>query len=90
MFERILLAVDGSDHAMHAAKVAADLARCMKSELRIVVAYDPIPIYLGEPNLQFAIDSRLDDAQVILKKAVTIAGDMACQPYRDSGRTSLC
>ena len=77
MFERILLAVDGSDHAMHAAKVAADLARCMKSELRIVVAYDPIPIYLGEPNLQFAIDSRLDDAQVILKKAVTIAGDMA-------------
>ncbi len=39
MFERILLAVDGSEHALHAARVAAELARAMKSErLRIVVA----------------------------------------------------
>ena len=77
MFEHILLAVDGSDHAMRAAKVAADLARCMKSELRIVVAFDPIPPYLGEPNLQGAINARLDDAQAILKNAAAIAGDMA-------------
>jgi nucleotide-binding universal stress UspA family protein len=73
MFERILLAVDGSDHAAHAAKVAAELAQCMKStELRIVVVYDPIPPYLGEPNLQAAIDARLDDAQDVLQKAVAV------------------
>ena len=76
MFERILLAVDGSDHAVRAAKVAADLARCMKSELRIVVAYDPIPPYLGEPNLQVAIDARLGEAQAILQKAVALVGDI--------------
>ncbi len=76
MFKRILLAVDGSDHALRAAKVAADLARSMKSELRVVIAYEPIPWYLGEPNLQDAINARLKDAQNILQKAVAAAGDM--------------
>jgi len=76
MFKRILLAVDGSDHALRAAKVAADLARSMKSELRVVIAYEPIPWYLGEPNLQDAINARLKDAQNILQKAVASVGDV--------------
>ncbi|NWG34905.1 MAG: universal stress protein [Chloroflexi bacterium] len=76
MFERILLAVDGSDHAVHAAKVAAALARCMKAELRILVVYAPIPPYLGEPNLQQAINARLDESQAILQKAVEAVGDI--------------
>ena len=76
MFERILLAVDGSDHAAHAAKIAAELGQCVESaELRIVVVYAPIPPYLGEPNLQVAIDTRLNEAQEILQKAVEIIGE---------------
>ncbi len=75
MFERILLTVDGSEHAMRAAKVAADLARCMKAELRILVVYAPIPPYLGEPNLQQAINARLNEAQAILQKAVETVGE---------------
>ena len=71
MFKRILLAVDGSEHAARAAKVAAELAQCIKaSELRILVAYDPIPPYLGEPNLQAVISARLKDAQGVLQDAV--------------------
>lgn len=70
MFDKLLLAVDGSDHALNAARMAADLARTMKStELRIVVAYESIPPYLGEPNLQYAIDARVKDAQSVLDKA---------------------
>jgi len=77
MFKHILLAVDGSDHAMRAAKVASEMAHCVEAvELRVVVAYDPIPPYLGEPNLQGAINARLDDAQSILQKAVTAVGDV--------------
>jgi len=71
MFERILLAVDGSKHAERATKVAAEMGKCVKdAELRVVVVYDPIPLYLGEPNLQLAIDNRLNQAQSILQKAM--------------------
>ena len=84
MFQRILLAVDGSDHAMRAAKVASEMAHCVNSvELRIVVAYEPIPPYLGEPNLQTAIDARLDDAQAVLQKAVKAVGDIPAEIHTE-------
>lgn len=76
MFKRILLAVDGSEHALRATEIAADLARSMKSELRIIVVYDPIPSYLGEPYLQHAINARLTEAQEILDKAVETVGEL--------------
>ena len=84
MFERILLAVDGSEHGYNAARMAADLARAMKSErLRILVVYAGIPPYLGEPNLQQAINARLNDAQEILKKAVEIVGDVPAEVHTE-------
>ncbi len=77
MFDKILLAVDGSDHALHAARVAAEMARGMKpKEFRIVVSYDSIPVYLGEPNMQFAIDNRKKDAEEILDKALKEVGSI--------------
>jgi nucleotide-binding universal stress UspA family protein len=75
MYNHILLGVDGSENALHAAKTAGDLARNMKSEnLRIVVAFEPVPPYLGEPNLQAAISARLKQAEEILEKALEIVG----------------
>ena len=80
MFEKVLLAVDGSEHALHAARTAADLARAMNSkDLRIVVSYDFIPPYLGEPNLQYAIDARVEEAKAILQKAIEAVGDVPCE-----------
>ena len=84
MFEKVLLAVDGSDHALHAARLAADLARSMKSkEFRIVVAYDSIPPYLGEPNMQYAIAARMKEAQSILQAAVEAVGDVPAEIYTE-------
>lgn len=84
MFERILLAVDGSEHSYHAARVAADLARAMKSEiLRIIVSYDRIPAYLGEPNLQHVIDARVSEAQAIVDKAVEAVGDIPAEIHTE-------
>ena len=75
MFENILLAVDGSEHSIHAAKEAGDLARAMNSDiLRIVVAFDSIPPYLGEPNLQQVINARIKEANAILEKAQDAVG----------------
>jgi nucleotide-binding universal stress UspA family protein len=80
MFERILLAVDGSDHALHATRKAAELARLMKPvEFRIVVAYDPIPLYLGEPNMQVVITNRKGEAEEILAAAVKEVGEVPCE-----------
>jgi nucleotide-binding universal stress UspA family protein len=75
MFEQILLAVDGSEHSLRSAKEAGDLARAMKSDiLRIVVAFDTIPPYLGEPNMQHAINARMKEANAILQKAQDAVG----------------
>jgi len=77
MFEKVLLAVDGSKHALHAAKVAGDLARTMNTEkLRIVVAFAHIPSYLGEPNMQAAIDARMAEADEILQSALRVVGQI--------------
>ena len=84
MFENILLAVDGSEHALHAARMAGGLASAMNSQiLRVVVAYEPIPSYLGEPYLQRAIDARLNEAQQILQKAVETLGSVSADIHTE-------
>lgn len=75
MFENILLAVDGSDHSLNAARTASGLANAMNSKtLRILVAYEPIPPYLGEPNMQDAINARISETEEIIQRAVQAAG----------------
>ena len=77
MFNHILLGVDGSEHALNAAKTAGDLARSMRTEvLRVVVAFDAVPPYLGEPNLQIAITARMKEAETILQMAVQAVGEI--------------
>ena len=84
MFEKVLLAVDGSEHALHAARTAADLVRTMKStEIRIVVVFDSIPPYLGEPNLQQAINARMESARVVMDKAIEVVGDIPCEIHTE-------
>ena len=84
MFEKILLAVDGSEHGLHAARMAADLARTMNAkELRIVVAYEPVPIYIGDPYIQYAIDARLKDSQNVLQKTVEAVGKISGEVHTE-------
>jgi nucleotide-binding universal stress UspA family protein len=41
----------------------------MEADIWVVVAEDPLPSYLGKPNVQAAIDSRLDEAEAHMKDA---------------------
>ena len=80
MFKNILLAVDGSEHALDAARVAASLANAMKSDtVWVLAAYDAVPSYLGEPNMQHVINARLHESKEILEKAVQAMGEVAAQ-----------
>ena len=84
MFEKILLAVDGSDHALHAAKLAGDLARQMNTKrVRIVIAFDPVPFYLGEPDLQIVINARLKESQKILQDARESVGEISGEVHTE-------
>ncbi|MFN8388090.1 MAG: universal stress protein [Anaerolineales bacterium] len=77
MFNNILLAVDGSEHALNAARMAAQLARSMDSaELRIAVVYDSIPPLLGDPDFQIVLNARLDETEKILQSAVKAVGEV--------------
>ena len=77
MFENILVAVDGSEHASKAARMAGDLARQMQSNLRVVIAFDPVPTYLGEPNLQRALDERFASARQVLDETLPQIGEIS-------------
>ena len=84
MFEKILLAVDGSEHAARAAKVAGDLVRSVKAkELRIVIAYEPVPAYLGEPNLQNTINARMNESQDVLREAENMVGQIPAEIHSE-------
>lgn len=73
MFERILVAVDGSEQALQAAKLAGDLARALNSaELRIVFAYDGTPHYVG--HFQQILEARLCEANASLNDARAAVG----------------
>lgn len=84
MFANILLAVDGSEHALKAARLAGDLARNLKTAtMRIVVVYSNIPSYLGEPNMQAVIDTRLQEANEILNAALKELGKIPAEIHTE-------
>lgn len=83
MFKTILVAVDGSEHGLRAARVAGDVARCMQGELWVVVAYDPLPASLGQPFLQQAINERIEASEEVLSKAEGAIGEVPCGVKRE-------
>lgn len=55
-FKRILNPVDGSDHSIHSAKYAVELATLMHADIVLLHCHDRFPIVLAEPYFQEAVD----------------------------------
>jgi nucleotide-binding universal stress UspA family protein len=79
MFKNILLGVDGSDHSLRAASLAGELARLMKSDLCVVVCYEAVPDYLGDPYMEQAMANRMVKAQETLQPALEAIGEIPGQ-----------
>jgi nucleotide-binding universal stress UspA family protein len=72
-FRRILVAVDGSDHAFDGVRVAARLAAALSGQLTLMTAYHAPSDALGEPNYSRALGEALGAAQRLLEEARGVA-----------------
>lgn len=71
MFERILLATDGSSDAERALAYARDLALRDDAMVIVVHAFEPVPGYLGEPIKGDLTASHVNRGRKIAEQAVT-------------------
>jgi nucleotide-binding universal stress UspA family protein len=76
-FQRLLVAVDGSEHGLHAARVAARLAHALNARLMLLTVYHAPSASLGEPNYSTALAHALDETRHTLERA--------SQAVRDAG-----
>lgn len=76
MFKNILVAVDGSEHALRAAQIAAELARNVGSDLLVLTAYEPVHAYKGQPYIQEEINQRLKWADKAQEEARGAIGEI--------------
>lgn len=68
-FKRILVAVDGSDHGLQAARAAARLARALGARLTVLAVYHAPSPALGEPNYSTALGEALEEARETIERA---------------------
>ena len=72
MFQKILLASDGSPDARQALVYARDLALRDGAQVVVVHAFDPVPSYLGDPWRDRVAERHVSAGQVIANKAAQI------------------
>ncbi len=70
MFRYIILGVDGSPPSLRAAEMAGRLAREHKARLCVVVAFQPVPDYLGKPYWEEMLSKHMAQAQEVMEKAL--------------------
>ena len=76
MFKNILVAIDGSQHGEKAAHLAGEMARMSSADLWVLNTFEPVPSYLGEPNLSQAISARTHEAEEIVAKTQSDVGEI--------------
>lgn len=71
MFKKIILAVDGSESAWRALKMAADLAGISNGLITVVNAYQPVSPLLGNPDYKRRVEEHIGHSEQIVEEAET-------------------
>jgi len=67
MLERIVVAVDGSEHAHKALETAVELAESLKHPARLIIVHVNPSVTLNEPALGVDLEARIaDEGQLII------------------------
>ncbi len=69
MFNKIILAVDGSESAWRALKMAADLAGISNGLITVVNAYQPVSPLLGSPDYNRRVEEHIGHSEQIVEEA---------------------
>ena len=83
MFKKILVPYDGSHHSERALETAIHMARNDGAALHVIYAYDKLPDYLGEPNLQEVLNRVLSAARGLMDSAAQQAHDQGVEVTTD-------
>ena len=75
LFKHILVPVDGSDHALDAARMAARLASVLGARLMLLTVYHGPSAALGEPIYSKALGEVLDEAKRTVERAKQVVLD---------------
>lgn len=76
MFQKILIAYDGSEHARRAAAIAGNMARIQKKpELWLLCVMAPIPIEVGPPHVAGLTDEYTRVSRELLQIAKELIGE---------------
>lgn len=84
MFTNIVVAVDGSDHAKNAIRVACDIAKHYDSKVHLVHTpqVDTFAIAVGASAvaMKASLDQIKDAGKTVMADAVTLSTDGGCPP----------
>jgi nucleotide-binding universal stress UspA family protein len=84
MFKKILLAIDGSEASLGAARVAGMIGAETGAAIRLLTIYDTPAVVLGEPSYSESLDRSLEEADDHLHNATAvIVAAGAARPTRD-------